>query len=334
MKALVRRTYGSPDVLEIVDLPRPEPKPNEVLVQVHATSVTTAEWRFRAGEFPRGFWLIGRLMVGLFRPRNPLTGREFSGRVVAVGDAVTRFREGDEVFGATDAGANAEYIAVPESAAIVRKPETLTHAEAVALPFGALTAVDFVRRGEVKRGERVLIVGASGGVGAYVVQYAKHVGAHVTAVCSAKNAELVRSLGADEVIDYRTQDPADARDRYDVVFDVVGKTTLKRYRGALREGGRLVFIEGPLSAIVQSITTRWLPGPRVLFGVTPDTQEGLRELLDIVREGGIKPVIGHRFDMKNAADAHRVVDGRHRQGAVVLRIRGAEPVSVPLRDVS
>ncbi len=321
MRAIVYEEYGPPEVLHINDLPRPELADDQLLVEVHAISVTTADWRFRAARFPTGFGLIGRLMAGLFRPRNQLTGREFSGRVVAVGSKVTRFAVGDEVFGANPAGANAELVAVDESAAVAHKPATLTHAEAVALPFGAITSIDFLRdRAKIQPGERVLIVGASGGVGVYLVQMAKHLGAEVTAVCSTANLPLVRSLGADHVIDYTEQDPALAGRTYDVIVDPVGKTKFANYRDALAPKGRHVFIEAGMREVWQSMVTPLMPGPTVLFGVADDSAAWLDEVNTMVEAGAIRPVIGHRFAMDEIVDAHRVVDRRRRRGAVVVDI--------------
>jgi NADPH:quinone reductase-like Zn-dependent oxidoreductase len=231
MQIIVCDNYGSPDVLKLETQDRPTIGAQELLVEVHATSVTTADWRFRAAWFPAGMGLLGRLMLGLRRPRNRSTGREFSGRIVAVGAEVTRFQIGDEVFGSNPGGVNAEFIAVPESAAVLPKPERLTHAEAAALPFGAITSVTFLREmAKIQPGERVLIAGASGGVGVYAVQVAKHLGAEVTAICSPGNAELVRSLGADHVIDYTTEDPRQMGRTWDVIVDPVGKMSFADYR--------------------------------------------------------------------------------------------------------
>ena len=226
IKAIVCEEYGPPEVLEIEERPAPQLAPGSLLVEVHATSVTTADWRMRAADFGRGLQLIGRLVSGLWRPRNRLTGREFSGRVIAVAEGVSNFQVGDAVFGVNPAGVNAETIVVPADGPIERRPSGFDHAEAVSLPFGANTAVVFLEDlAKLKPGERVLIVGASGGVGVYAVQIAKHLGAEVVAVCSGRNADLVRSLGADAVIDYTREDPREAAGEFDVILDCVGKTT-------------------------------------------------------------------------------------------------------------
>ncbi|MEM6292348.1 MAG: NAD(P)-dependent alcohol dehydrogenase [Myxococcota bacterium] len=319
MLAIVRDVYGPPEVLRIEEQPAPEVPADHVLVDVRATSVTTAEWRMRAADFPPGFRLLGRLFTGLFRPRVRTTGREFAGTVRAVGSAVTDLRPGDEVFGVHEGGANAEQIAVPASGVIVRMPAGLSHAEAVAMPFGSLTAIDFLEdRAQVQPGERVLVVGASGGVGVYAVQVAKQAGAEVVGVCSTANLELVRSLGADAVVDYTKADPRDAGETYDVVVDTAGKTSVSGYRDALRPGGRHVFIEGGFGSLLHALVSRWRRGPRVIGGVTLDTRAAFERLRARVEAGRLRPVVGHRFAMADVVDAHRLVERRHRRGAVVL----------------
>jgi NADPH:quinone reductase-like Zn-dependent oxidoreductase len=319
MQTIVCDNYGPPDILKLEAQERPMIGAEELLVEVHATSVTTADWRFRAANFPVGMRLLGRLFVGLLRPRNRLTGREYSGRVVAVGAGVSRFRVGDEVFGCNAAGVNAEYIAVPESGAVLPKPVGLTHAEAAALPFGAITSVTFLReRANIRPGERVLVVGASGGVGVYAVQVAKYLGAEVTGVCSTNNVELVRSLGADHVIDYTAEDPRRGGHSFDVIVDTVGKTSFADYRHLLGEGGRHVFIEGGVRELWQSLITPHMRGPTVIGGVSIDDREGLEKVCALVEAGAIRAVIGHRFPMTEVVAAHRVVEGRRRRGAVIL----------------
>lgn len=321
MKAVVQDTYGGPEELQIEEIPTPAPGPEDILVQVHAVPVTTADWRFRAAAFPRGMRLLGRLVAGLFRPRNRVPGLGFSGRVVAVGSAVQRFAVGDEVFG-THRSTLAEYLVVPQSATIVAKPASLTHAEAVALPFGAITAVDFVRdRAKVRPGERVLVIGASGDCGVQVVQMAKHLGAEVTAVCSARNFELVRSLGADHVIDYNKQDPRESGQTWDVILDTVHKSTFAEWRTSLSASGRHVFIEGGLLEMIQSLTHKLRRGPRVVGGVALDTPEALRGVVALYEAGVLRPVLGRRFAFEDIGQAHRLVESRHRSGAVVVEVR-------------
>lgn len=319
MQAIVYDRFGGPEVLRLEARPEPRIGDDEMLVAVHATSVTTADWRFRAAAFPAGMRLLGRMIVGFRRPRNRLTGREFSGRVVKVGARVTRFAPGDEIFGVNPRGVNAETIAVPENAVVVRKPEGLSHAEAASLPFGALTALSFLRDlAPIRAGERVLVLGASGGVGAYVVQVAAHLGAEVTASCSTANLALVRSLGAHHVVDYTQEDWTTSGATYDVILDVIGKSTFARARSRLAPAGRHVFIEGGVREIWQSFVTRFRRGPRVVFGIATESVAALERLRTWVETGALRPVVGHRFPMTEVVAAHRVVDERRRRGAVIL----------------
>ena len=330
MKAATADRYGPPEVVQVRDMPEPTLRDDHILVDVHAFSVTTADWRMRASAFPGGLWLIGRLMTGLFRPRHPLSSREFSGRVTAVGARVERFKVGDDVFGIHNAGVSAERIAVPDRAVVLKKPDTLSHAEAAALPFGGLTAVVFARDlAHVEPGQRVLVTGASGGVGVYLVQIAKHLGAHVTAVARASNRDWLADLGADATIDYTVADPRDGGP-YDVIFDAISLTTFAGYRQALTPTGRHAFIEARMLEMWQALVTPLRPGPKVVFGVAGESREGLQALVDLVVSGAIRPVIGHRFDLDDVVEAHRVVDGRRgKRGAVIVDVvpeQAARPV--------
>lgn len=327
MKAIVADRYGSPEVLELEERPVPAVGRGEILVEVMATSVTTAEWRMRAGDFGGGMALLGRLMMGITKPRQRTTGREFAGRVVQVGEGVTRFSVGDDVFGTT-AGANAEVIAMAERGVVTKIPRGLSYAEAVSLPFGAITAVAFVEdRAKVRAGERVLVIGASGGVGVYLVQVARALGATVTGVCSADNAEFVRDLGAQHVVDYATVDISSLAGPFDVIVDTVGKSSFRGFCSMLSPRGRHVFIEGGIRELLQGLTTRFGSGPRVISGVALDTLAGLERVRERVEHGQLRPVVGCRFPMADVVDAHRLVEARHRRGAVVLDFPGALAVA-------
>lgn len=329
MKAVTYDRYGPPEVLQNVELPEPSLGAHDILVDVVAFSVTTADWRFRASAYPPGLWVIGRLITGLFRPRHRLTSREFSGRVVAVGAKVQRFAVGDDVFGISDAGVSAERIAVAESSLVLKKPDFITHAEAAALPFGGLTGVEFVRDyARVERGHRVLIFGASGGVGAYLVQMAHHLGAEVTAVAGPRNLDFVRGLGANRVLDYTVDDPRRDSVTYDAIIDPVGRSTFSDYRAALTASGRHVFIEAGLREMWQAIVSPWRSGPQVVFSVSKESQQAIQTLLDLVEAGAIRPVVGHRFSLADTVDAHRLVDRRtNKRGAVIVEVR-PEPTAV------
>jgi len=331
MRAIVAERYGSPEVLQVVEREEPECSQDDLLIEVRATSVTTAEWRIRAGDFGTGFSWLGRIMFGLTGPRQTTTGREFAGRVLGVGAAVTNFAAGDDVFG-VHPGANAERIAMPASGVVTRMPAGLTHAQAVSLPFGGLCAIDFLEdKAKVQAGERVLIVGASGGVGAYLVQVAVSLGADVTAVCSADNAAFVRELGASSVVDYRVTELETLPGPYDVIVDTVGKTSVRSFRPMLSQAGRHVFIEGGAWELVQSLTSGLRRGPRVVGGTTEDSRDGLERLRARVEAGAIQPVFGHRYPMDQVVEAHRLVESRHRRGAVVLDFpaSGVDPAFMP-----
>lgn len=321
MLACVYDSYGSPEVVRVADVAPPVPRADEIRVRVHAASVTTADWRFRTSTFPGVFWLPGRLLVGVFGPRHRILGMDFSGVVESVGASVTRFRVGDEVFGAAARGAHAEMVVLPESAAVAHKPRRLSHEEAAAVPFGANSALAFLRDfAGVKPGQRVLVVGASGGVGVWAVQHARRLGAHVTGVCSTENVELVRSLGAAEVIDYRRAPYAIAGDGYDVIFDTVGVTTYRRCRAALAPAGIYLPLNSGLREIVQSLTTAITAGRRVKFGISANTREGMEEHARLIDDGLVRPVVDGVYPMRDVAEAHRRVEGRHKRGAVILKM--------------
>ncbi len=322
MKAATQPSYGPADILEIRDMPRPEPGPTEVLVEVHASAVTTADWRLRASAFPGGLWLVGRLVSGLFRPRHEIPGVTFSGRVTALGASVTKFAVGDAVFGFAGHGGHAEYLALSQDAAMARKPEALSHAEAAAIPFGAMSALVFLRDiAKLRPGERILIVGASGGVGASAVQLARHFGADVTGVAGPDSLDLVRSLGAERVIDYTRQDPAKAGQTWDVILDTVGATSFPSIRHALAPTGRWVPLEFGLGEAGQALMARMRRGPKVKLAVSGDSAADLEYLADLVETGTLRAVIDSSFPLDRIADAHRRVETRHAKGAVILALR-------------
>ena len=260
MKAAVYRRYGPPDVVHVEDVPKPSSRDNEVLVRVHATTVAAADWRMRKAD---PFFV--RLMTGLWRPKKPILGMEFSGTVESVGSSVTRFRAGDQVFGSTGFkfGAQAEYVCVPEDGMLATKPINMTLEEAAAVLFGGISALHFLRKAKIQAGQKVLIYGASGSVGVFAVQLAKHFGAHVTGVCSTANLELVKSLGDDEVVDYTREDFSKAGRVYDIVCDTVGKSGFSRSLKSLKRGGFYVLIgaSGGLLSIRQSPAGRRFTNP-------------------------------------------------------------------------
>ncbi len=325
MQAVTYRQYGPPDVLKVEDVARPVPAAGEVLVRVQVSSVTSGDVRMRAMSEGGIYWLPMRLIFGLFRPRNPLMGMEFAGVVAETGTGTKDFHPGDAVFGMRIGGGNAEYVVVCEDAAIARMPGGLTFEEAAVVPFGALSAMAFLRDfAQVKLGQKVLIHGASGAVGAYAVQIAKQIGADVTAICSTANTALVRSLGADRVIDYTKADFTREDATYDVILDTVGGTSFARCKHLLMPQGRHVFVSHGLVQLIQAIWTRMRGGKRVVIGFSAgnsrDDLNLIKALLDV---GQIRPVLDRRFRLRDVVEAHRYVQTGRKRGGVALSI-GAE----------
>ena len=323
MKAIAYSNYGPPEVLETVDLPRPAPKQGEVLVKIHATSVTAGDYRARSLDMPPGFKLVGRLVFGVFGPRRRVLGTEFAGIVEAVGEGVTRFKPGDRVVAYPGAamGGYAEYAVIREDAAIVQAPANLGLDEAVALPFGGSTALHFLRSlAGIKPGDSVLIIGAAGGVGSAAVQIARHFGAHVTGVASTAKLDMVRSLGADAVIDYRREDPAAASDAYDIILDTSGTATYAKYGPALKPGGRLLLVSADLWQLLGTLLARKTGGRKAMGGYAAEPAEDLRFLADLAEKGQFKPHVGGRFPLDQAAGAHAFFKDPARMGNVVITV--------------
>lgn len=327
MKAAFSRRYGPAGTVTIADLPTPVAGPGEVLVEVHASSVTTADWRLRASAFPGGLWLPGRLVAGISRPRHPVLGSDFSGRVAALGSGTTGFAVGDMVFGYAGRGAHAEVLAMPATGAIAPRPAGLSHREAAALPWGALAALAFLRDVLRLRAEqRILIVGASGGVGAYAVQIARHMGAEVTGVASGANRELVLSLGASRFLDYREDGVTEGAGRYDAILDTVGALTFREARKSLTHKGVFAPLNYSVGDVFRALRSGMGSGPRMRIAISGDSRTDLDEIARMVETGALRPVIDRVYGLDDIAAAHAHVEGRHRRGAVVLGIR---PEAVP-----
>lgn len=321
MKAWVYRQYGGPEAVQLEDVPKPEPKDDELLVRIHATTVTAADWRALTLDLPRGFGLIGRLIFGVRRPRKPIMGLEMAGVVEAVGARVTRFRPGDEVFASTDKmGCHAQWQTIPENGHVELKPAALSFEEAAALTFGPSTALYFFERAKLRRRERVLVIGASGAVGTSMVQLAKHMGAHVTGATSARNADLVASIGADRVVDYAKEDPL--AQTYDVIADTVGETPFARAKPALAEGGRYLAVAGDLWGMVSSPLASMAGSRKAISGVAATNAKVARELAELATKGALRPVIGHRFDFSQMREAHALVMSRRKRGNLVVIVPG------------
>ena len=320
MKAAIVTRYGTPDVVQIRDLPTPRAKKGQVIVRQHATSVTAGDSRIRSAKMPPGFGLILRLVFGLTGPRQPVLGICVAGDVAEVGPGVTSVSLGDKVLATTGFAmrAHAGYVAVKANR-LVPLPTGLTMQQAAALPFGALTALYYLRdRAKLTQGESVLVIGASGAVGAAAVQLARHYGAKVTAVCSAANADLVRGLGASEVIDYAHQDFRTLGLRYDVIVDCVGGATAENCRAALVPGGRLCLV---IASLGYQLTAAWhsrRTGVKVIAGVGAESPADLKFLATLAATGALRPLIGATFTFADIAKAHALAETGHKRGNTVL----------------
>lgn len=324
MKAAVCEAYGGPDVVRVREVAKPVARDGEVLIRVLATTVSSGDARVRGSNFPPGFWIPVRLALGLTRPRNPILGVELAGVVEFVGTSVTRYRPGDEVFAMSSAGfgCHAEYKTIQEAGAIALKPSGMSFEDTAAIAFGGTTALYFLRdAGKVQRGERVVINGASGTVGTAAIQIARHLGAHVTAVCSAANAKLVRSLGADTVIDYTAVNFTSTGELWDVILDAAGTAPFARSRRAMTSKGRLLVVLGSLGAMVKAPFQSISSGLKVVSAATPERAEDLNTLKALCEAGDFRPVIDSRFPFDQIAGAHARVDTGRKAGSVVVTLQ-------------
>jgi NADPH:quinone reductase-like Zn-dependent oxidoreductase len=321
MKAVVQEKYGAPEVLAVQEVETPSPRENEVLIKIHATSVTAAHTAMRKGR-P----LYGRLFTGLSGPKNVIPGTDLAGEIVAVGREVKRFQVGDQVFGSTDLGGGgyAEYICLPEDDVLALMPANVSYKEAAALLEGATTSLAFLRdKGKIQSAQRVLINGASGGLGTAAVQLAKYFGAHVTGVCSTANVELVRSLGADRVIDYKQEEFTQNGQTYDIIFDTVGKSSYARCKGSLTQEGVYLNPVLGLPLLLQMLWTSNFGSKKALFmatGLRPasEKKKDLAFLRDLVEAGKLRAIVDRRYALEQAAEAHRYVETGHKKGNIVI----------------
>jgi NADPH:quinone reductase-like Zn-dependent oxidoreductase len=322
MRAAVYEHYGPAEVVAIRDVPTPNPKDDEVLIRVRATTVSTGDWRARSLTMPPGFGPFGRLVFGISRPRQPILGTELSGVIDAVGGAVSGFRVGDEVFAFAGArmGCHAEFRSIAASGLVARKPTNLSFEQAAALSFGGMTMLSFFRRGSLASGERVLVNGASGSVGSAAVQLARHLGAEVTAVCGHTNVELVRALGSSHVIDYTAEDFTANGEIYDVVVDTVGNANYSRVKGSLSKRGRLLVVLGGFVDLLLAPLVGMTGGQRVIAGPATSRVKDLHRLADIAATGAFTPVIDQAYPLERIVDAHRRVETGRKRGSVVVTI--------------
>lgn len=321
MKAAVAMGYGSPEVIRLKEVKRPIPKPNEVLVKVITASATTADAMMRTGK-P----YIARLFVGLLKPKKSIPGTGFSGVVEQVGKEVTDFKIGDRVFGETTFGfsSNAEYLTISEDGVILSMPENLDFSEAANFCDGHLTSFNFLKEiAKIEAGQKVLINGASGSLGTSAIQIAKHLGAHVTAVCSGRNIGLVQSLGADQVVDYQQKDFTKGNKKYDYVYDTIGKSSFSACKEILSEKGVYLSPVLKFSLLIQMIKTSLFGQKKARFEATGANKEDklralLIEVLDIYKSGKLKTIIDRQFPLEKVAEAHRYIDSGHKRGNVVI----------------
>ena len=326
MKAIVWTAYGSPDVLQLQEVEKPIPKDNEVLIKIHATTVTAGDCEVRRLDFPLVLTLPMRLYMGLRKPKQgSILGQEFAGEIEAVGKDVTKFKVGDAVFGTTGFGfgAYAEYIVVPESSedtTLVTKPANMTFEEAAGLPTGGLEALHFLGKVNIENGQQILINGAGGSIGTFGVQLAKHYGAEVTAVDSTAKLDMLRSIGADHVVDYTQEDFSKRGQTYDVVFDVVGKGSFARSIRTLKPDGCYLMANPRLNSIIRGLWASRTSKKRVIFETNQQTNENLLHLKQLAEAGKLKTIIGKRYPLEDMAEAHRYVETGEKMGNLIINV--------------
>jgi NADPH:quinone reductase-like Zn-dependent oxidoreductase len=319
MKAIVYNKYGPPNVLKLKEVDKPIPKADEVLIKIYATIVTSGDVRLRKAD-P----FLVRLMFGLFKPKINILGVDLAGEIEAVGKDVKLFKIGDQVFGSTfndGFGAYAEYKCLSENTVLTIKPPSMTYEEAASLFFGGHSALHFLRKGNIQPGQKVLIYGASGSLGTYAVQLAKYFGAEVAGVCSTANLEMVKDLGADKVIDYTTTDFSKSEEKYDIIFDTVGKSPFSgSVRSLKKKGVYLRAVHMSLAAMVQGLWTSVTSGKKVIGGVASEHKKDLIYLKELVEAGDIKPVIDRTYPLEKMAEAHSYVEKGHKKGNVAITV--------------
>lgn len=317
MKAAVYTQYGPPEVLKIKEVEKPTPKQNEILLRIKATAVNSGDWRLRKAD-P----FAVRFLYGLLRPKINILGSVFSGEVERVGEAVKDFKAGDLVFGHADMsfGAYAEYKCLPENASIALKPSNISHLEAAVIPFGGVTALHFIKKAMIKPGQKALIVGASGAVGSAAVQLAKSFGAEVTGVCSTANISLVKSIGADKVIDYTKEDFTKNGETYDVIFDSVNTLSISRSLRSLSKNGIMILSAAGMSEMIQGLWISKTSNRKVLTGVISHTKSDIVFIKELIEAGKYKPVLDRTYSLDQIAEAHAYVEKGHKKGNVAIEV--------------
>ncbi|MDH5637067.1 MAG: NAD(P)-dependent alcohol dehydrogenase [Nitrospinota bacterium] len=328
MKAIVYDEYGPPEVLRVEEVKKPTLKDNEILVKVHATAVNFGEIKIRNFKptlcdfwLPGPLWPLSRLMIGWSEPRSKTPGGVTAGEVEAVGGLVTTFKPGDQVFGYVEGfGAAAEYVCMSEAGAVVKMPSNMSYEEAAPIPTEAMTALHFMKKASIKEGHKVLIVGASGGIGQFATQIAKSYGARVTGVCHGSKRDFVRSLGADHAIDYTTEDFTQNGETYNVIFDTFGKSSYASCKESLTENGRYLASAFGMREVGQMFMTSILGGRKVICSLAPFTKESLMDVAGLIEAGVIKTVIDRRYPLERIVEAHRYVEEGLKKGSVVITV--------------
>jgi NADPH:quinone reductase-like Zn-dependent oxidoreductase len=322
MKAIEYTQYGPPEVLQLREVKKPAPKENEILVKIHATTVTVADVRSRSFTVPRSFWIPARIALGITKPKRTILGAELAGEVEAVGKSVKQFKRGDQIFAAAlpAFGAYAEYKCLPEDGVVAIKPSNTTYEEAAAIPIGARTALHYLRKANIHPGQKVLVYGASGSVGTYAVQLAKYFGAEVTGVCSTSNLALVKSLGADKIFDYTKENFAQSGEEYDVVLETVDKSSFSDCMQVLKENGIYLNVTVPLPRL-EMLREKIIGSRQIMLGENPPrTAEDLIFLKELVEAGKLKPVVDRTYPLEQIVEAHRYVDKGHKKGNVAITL--------------
>lgn len=331
MKAITYQEYGAPEVLNLREVNKPVPRDNEILVKVHAASVNYGDVTARnfgnlstkQFNMPLPLWLPSRMMFGFSKPKNPILGSEFAGEVEAVGSAVKSFKNGDAVFGyrGQKMGTHAEYLCVPEKSPIALKPENMSFEEAAVVPYGSLMALNLLKKVNIKAGDKVLINGASGGLGSAGLQLSKHhFGAEVTGVCGTASADYVKSLGADHVIDYKKEDFSRKGEKYDLIFDVLGRTPFGKSKQALKTGGTCLYASFKMNKIFKMLWTKMFDNKKMICALAIEKPEDMVFIKELIEADKLSSIIDKRFSMKQAAEAHRHFASAEKRGKVVINI--------------
>jgi NADPH:quinone reductase-like Zn-dependent oxidoreductase len=330
MKAIVYKRYGPPEVLKIEELEKPAPKENEILIRNHAASVNYGDIIARNFKdvtpakfnMPLLFWIMARIFFGFSKPKVKILGSEFAGDIEAVGKSVTEFKVGDKVFGyrGQSMGAYAEYFVVPEKSVVTLKPENISYEEAAAVPSGSMVALFITRKVNVQKGQKVLVNGASGGNGNFIVQAAKDLGAEVTGTCGTKRVDFVKALGADKVIDYTKEDFTNNGEKYDIIFDVLGRAGFSRCKGSLTVNGKYVLVSFKVKQLLQMIWTSFFSSKKVICVLSPQKLDDLVAVSKMIEEGKIRSILDKTFPMDQAVEAHKYVEQGNKKGNVVISI--------------